>query len=568
VLTAALFPATLLHAQTPPSSQLPFPTIRAGTRMILVTVVATDKNGPVTDLTADDFSLLEDGKAQKLSAFSFERQMLAEEKSGTPIPPGVYTNRPGYLRPAGPLTILLMDALNTPTQDQTYFRRELLHYLENQVKPGQRLAIFVLGPDLHLLQDFTSDISLLRHAVEGFTPHTSIQLAQEEFIAPRPPKEVRSAAAYLAMLRTMKQVAADRGEVTANQKAALTLAAFRTIARSVTGYPGRKNLVWVSSSFPLSYQADLAFTGENSRITFYRNYQRDIRETANVMGDAQVSIYPVDARGLAGAEIVDASKPMTDELGNAYTGTTLANVVSRSSDERLNAQSSMQEVASLTGGRAFMNRNDIDNAVALSVADGSSYYTLAYYPGNKAWHGEFRRISLKVTRPGVHLRYRNGYYAADASQEPHSRDVELVQALRSDAPPATMVIFDAKVVPAATELPSSAYLKKKFLIDFMVDTRTVSSQPQFNGGRHFNLEFHAVAFTPDGTVAAHDDTQMNTWASRASYESISSEGLPFHTSLELAPGRYQVKLVVRDTRTGYLGTLDVPLVIDEPAPPN
>lgn len=536
--------------------------------MILVTVVATDRNRPVTDLTAGDFSLLEDGKPQKLSAFSFEKRALAEEKPAGPIPPNVYTNRPGYLRPPGPLTILLMDALNTPAPDQTYFRQELLHYLDTQVQPGQRLAIFVLGSDLHLLQDFTSDTNLLRRAVEGFTPHTSIQLAQEQFIAPTPPKEVRSAAAYLAMLRTMKQVAADQGEVTANQKVAITLAAFRTIARSLAGYPGRKNLVWVSSSFPLSYQADMALSGDSTRITFYRNYQREIRETANVMGDAQVSIYPVDARGLDGVDIVDASKPMTDELGNAYTGVAFGNVVTRSSDERLNAQASMQEVANLTGGRAFMNRNDIDNAVALSVADGSSYYTLAYYPANKAWHGEFRKISLKAARPGVHLRYRNGYYAADASQEPHTRDVELVQALRSDAPPATMVIFDAKLVPGAAELPSSVYLKKKFLIDFMVDSRTVSSQPQFNGGRHFNLEFHAVAFTPDGRLAAHADTLMNTWASWANYETIASEGVPFHTSLELAPGRYRVRLVVRDARTGYLGTLDVPLVIEPAAAAN
>jgi hypothetical protein len=145
-----------------------------------------------------------------------------------------------------------------------------------------------------------------------------------------------------------------------------------------------------------------------------------------------------------------------------------------------------------------------------------------------------------------------------------SRDAELVQALRSDAPPATMVIFDAKVRPAPLVLPASAYLTKKYLIDFMVDTRTLSSEPTPNGGHHFNLQFHAVAFSPDGTLAAHIDTQANTWASRASYERIRTDGLPFHTNLQLGAGRYQVRLLVRDIRTGYLGSLDVPLVVEEP----
>ena len=560
-----LLAVPLLRAQTP-STQVPVPTIRANTRMILLTVVAADKSGPVSDLTAKDFSVLEDGRPQKLASFAFEKASPVEQNVTAPLPPDVYTNRPDHLRPAGPLTILLMDALNTQAQDQLYFRQELLHYIDNQIRPGQRIGVFVLGSDLHMLQDFTSDTELLRRAVENFTPKTSLQLAQEEFVAPPPPKEASSTEAYVRMLRTLKQLAADHGEVTANEKVGTTLAAFRTIARAVAGYPGRKNLVWVSGSFPLSYQAQLALSSEPSRIAYYRNYQREIRQTANVMGDAQISIYPVDARGLVGAEIVDASKPMTDETGHAYSGVTFGQIASRSSDERLTAQASMEEVASLTGGRAFMNRNDVDNAVALSVADGSSYYTLAYYPANKAWHGEFRKISVRVARKGVRLRYRNGYFAADASQEPRIRDVELVQALRSDAPPATMVIFDAKVQPAPFDLPGSEYAARKYLIDFMVDTRTLSSESMPDGGHHFNLEFHAVAFSSDGKLVAHSDTQANTWASRASYEGIRADGLPFHTKLELRAGTYHVRLVVRDVRTGYVGSVDVPLEIHPSGP--
>jgi VWFA-related protein len=154
--------------------------------MILVNVVATDKSGPITDLTARDFSVIEDGKAQKLAAFAFEKPTLVDEKVANPLPPNVYTNRPSYLRSSGPLTILLLDALNTPAADQTYVRRQLLHYLETQVKPGQRLAVFMLGEELHLLQDFTSDPQLLRSAVESFAPKTSVELQQDDAFVLRP----------------------------------------------------------------------------------------------------------------------------------------------------------------------------------------------------------------------------------------------------------------------------------------------------------------------------------------------------------------------------------------------
>ena len=563
--------APRLWAQTPPS-QVPVPTIRANTRMILVNVVATDKSGPIADLTAQDFSVLEDGKPQKLAVFAFEKHMPGEspeQKVAAALPPDVYTNRPNYLRPSGPLTILLLDALNTKARDQIYFRQELLHYLTNQVQPGQRLAVFLLGEELHMLQDFTSDPELLRSAVESFTPKMSEELAQDEHFVPPPPKDPHAAASYLRMLRMLKEIAAEQGEKTTNKRVAATLDAFRSIARSVAGSPGRKNLIWVSGSFPLSYAPELALSFETSNQVYYRTYQREIRQTANVMGDAQISIYPVDARGLAGAEaIIDASNPMTDELGRAYTGVSFGAAVSRSSNERLDTQASMEEVADLTGGRVFINRNDIDHAVALSAADGSSYYTLAYYPANKAWHGEFRKISIRVARKGVRLRYRSGYFATDASQAPRNRDVELVQALRSDALPATMVIFDAKVRAAPLELPPSAYFSKKYLIEFMVDPRTLSSAPLPNGGHYFSLEFHAAAFSSDGTLAAHTDTQVNTSASRLSYERIREDGLPFHTSLQLRAGRYQVRLVVRDIRTGYLGSVDVPLVIEAPAMSN
>lgn len=552
-----------VHAQTP-SSDIPATTIRVATRMVLIDVIATDKNGKsVIDLEQSNFSVIENGKPQKIAEFRFEaRRESGSFRSLPPPPQHVFTNRPEYRAPAGPLTVVLLDGLNTPVRDQLYARQQLLKYLKTQLRPDQHIAVFALTSRLRVLQDFTSDPELLRRAIEAFAAQDSRQLLMEQEGVRPTPADLMANQAYQAAAGALRAMLLERASIAYGERVAATLSAFRAIARALGGYQGRKNLVWISAAFPMIFTAESSIrsAGDAQRVFVDRSFQQETRETARQLAEAQVSVYPVDARGLVGASIVDASGDLKNEQGKAYSGQDFGGAISQSNSTLLASQSTVEQIAVDTGGIAYMNQNEIDHAVALSASDGTSYYGLAYYPSDKNWDEKFRAVQVKVDRPGVHLRYRRGYYAVDAlkdvRQKPNGADPDLASIIQGEFIPATMVTFDARVIPPA---PSDSM---SVPVEFLVDTNTLSYEPTPNGGRRYLADFHVAAFAPNGKLIVHIDRRLEAAPTREEYERLRQQGLPFRTSLDLPPGRYQLRLVVRDSRTGSPGSLEIPLVLD------
>src|SRR5215469_6574258 len=145
-----------------------------------------------------------------------------------------------------------------------------------------------------------------------------------------------------------------------------------------------------------------------------RNYGPQIAELADSLIDAQIAMYPVGARGLMPSALFDASNSGRDKFGRSLArGDRMTAALSAESSALQNVHAAMREIAERTGGQAFYNTNDIDGSIRKSIDDGSTYYTLAYYPENKNWNGKFRKIHVTVNRPGIKLRYRLGYYAVD-----------------------------------------------------------------------------------------------------------------------------------------------------------
>src|SRR5712671_1437855 len=162
--------AILARAQVQQSSSDSSTVIRATTRLVQVDVVVTDSSGhPVKDrLSEKDFTILEDGKPQKISFFSFQ-QFEGQEKRQLPqLPPHVATNRPEYGRSAGPPIILLLDGINTPVENQIVVRQQMLKFLADHFDPRMRIAVFLLGNELTVLQDLTSDPALLTAAMQKY----------------------------------------------------------------------------------------------------------------------------------------------------------------------------------------------------------------------------------------------------------------------------------------------------------------------------------------------------------------------------------------------------------------
>ena len=554
------------------------PAVRAFVRLVLVDALVTDKDGKmVTGLGAPDFTVLEDGKPQKVTTVSFE---LASEVARTLrsqraiLPPNVTTNRPAYRVPAGPMVIVVLDALNTRSLDQSRARMELLKYLDTQLQPGQQVAVYTLSASLRILQDFTDDPALLKAAIQGFRPNESIALQLADINArvgrrsgARPEtlhgggadQEIENA------LARMQLFLEEQANVVTDARVGTTLTAFRYIAQAVAGLPGRKNLVWVTGSFPLATYSRIIQYSANAvndpnAVRIEHDYEDMIRETGSLLNDAQVAVYPVDARGLIGQLLGGAEDQGLNAAGQLKAGAEYAQDVQLASRSLQETQATMQQVAADTGGKVFTNRNDLDNSVALSAQDGASYYLLGYTPEGKA-DGKFHKIAVKVNRPGVTVRARHGYYAfpfGEDAKGPKQHEAEVGMAMRASSPVATGITFDARVVPPA---PAA---KMKIGADFLVDPTTLTLEDAGGGSKRLAVEFHAVAYQADGKVAGQRDVATKATLKAANFAAIQQQGLPYHVDLELPPGRYMLRLGVVDQRSGFIGTADLPLLLEGP----
>ncbi len=349
-----------------------------------------------------------------------------------------------------------------------------------------------------------------------------------------------------------------------------TAAALRLLARRMGGYPGRKNLIWVSAGFPINITSEVVQMTTDSdalaqgntaaapQLREEESFEDLLRQLAAELTDAQLSVYSVDARGLVGSTLADASRQGTNEVGLLQTGAEYGAHVARANNATQSSQDTLLTLAAESGGMVFKNGNDIAGAFASSVADGSAYYMLGYVPESKELDGKFRKIQVKLNKPGCELRYRMGYYARDPmrwdkSKDKEKNDPELATAMSLGSPLSTMVVFDSRVVPPA---PAS---QMKVPVEFLVNPRTIAGEEMKDGGRHFGLAFYVAAYSLDGKLVAHKDTGMDAPVKADRLQAYLQQGIPFRTELDMGPGDYRLRLAVRDTHTGYIGTTEIPL---------
>jgi VWFA-related protein len=434
ILTA--FPLTSVTAEQPASIPQTLPqdspsprVLRTNTRLVVVDVVATDNKGnPIPDLKAEDFAVLEDGKPQKISAFSFKQHNKATQVPGGPSGGG-FSNAPQY-KDVSSLNVILLDSINGDFASYAYGRDELIKFLDKGTLT-QPTALYVLEQKLTLLHDFTTDIGELKALVQGYKPKGPVHV-----------QDVYAAASPFSARAPSNSTTVNTMDV--------SVTALNTLASAMAGYPGRKNLIWVSAGFPISLFPEIiednpdpfcinpAVPGCSNpnaltmgQVPSFgrgsgKDFQEAVEKVANALMNAQVAVYPIDESGVL-------------------------------KDNKINTIQTMRSLAARTGGKAFYNSNDVEMGIRFSLDDGSTYYTLEYYPTNKTWDEKFRAIEIK-TKSGVKLRYRQGYYAFDPSIKSKDKDADktltktLSDALSLDSPSATAVVFHAGVAPPS-EMP-------------------------------------------------------------------------------------------------------------------
>jgi VWFA-related protein len=600
--TAQSTPAAIASAQNPASSSSPA-VLRADANLVLVDVVVTSGSNPVHGLDRSRFHIREDGVEQPITSFD-EHKPAAMLPAATShltqsLPPHTFTNVPTYPE-ASAVNVLLLDGLNTPLANQATVRRQMIQFLGGIV-PGTSLAVFTLSSRLRMVEGFTTDAAQLTKALESpkAGPQPSVILdpqsdqALDSIIGDTANMTGGAGSPSVggdSALSSMQQFQADLTAYQTDQRVRMTVEAMQQLARYLSGVPGRKNLIWFSGSFPIALDPDDALQDPFEAM---RNYSDDIRETAELLSAARVSVYPVDARGLITPPSFDASySPSTTLMSATLNGgrkgsrhMATANKPSPSTDD-LNAakrlmaeQASMEQIAEQTGGLYYINTNGLKEAVASAVENGSSYYTVGYIPAARQLDGQFHKIQINLDNRDYKLAYRHGYYA-DPPDKPSAHTLGqaslIIASTVHGAPPSTQILFQARALPdtdlslQGTKLPAGTGGEQtptlkgplhRFIVDLNIDPHGILFETTPEGALHAKVEFVLVAYDSDGKRVNSLDSgfQMNIRSDQ--YAHTMASGIPFRLPLDLPAGQFSLRIAVHDLAAGRAGSLEFPVLV-------
>ena len=502
--------------------------------LVLTNVVARDsKTGElIRGLNQSDFSVYENGKLQHIATFDFQSVDMAtplNEATVSGLAAGVNGNgsktavvaRPEDLRNHR-LIVMFFDLTSMQPEDLDRSVDAARDFLRDKMQPADLVALVSLGDTLKVDQDFTADKIALASEVGIYNGTQGQGFAQG---ASANSNQVEDAADYTPDESEYNDINTDR-----------ELFALRAIAKSLEKIKEKKSLLY--------------FSGGISRDGIEN--QASLRAAINSAVRANLAIYSVDTRGLqAVSPLGDASTGSLRGTG-AFNGSAIGN--------NMNANFATQEVmatlSSDTGGKAFFDSNDFAPAFAQVQRDTSAYYAVGFHSTNSARDGRYRKLTIKINRPGVKLEYRPGYYApADfqhSGKEDRERDLD--EQLASDLPATDMAVYlDAMYfrldenrfyVPVSLIVPGSQIPfvkggdKDKATLDIIGEVIDEVKRPIGHARETVKLNL-------DPTLQARQ------------------KNIQYTTSFSLPPGKYHLKFVVRENQTGRMGSFEADITLPE-----
>ena len=575
------------------------PVLHANADLVLVDVVVTDHGKPVDGLERSRFHIFENGKEQPVTVFDEHKPAAAPPVAAAPaeLPANTYTNVPVYPE-TGAVNVLLLDALNTPMVNQVDVRRQMIQFM-GQIKPGTSLAIFTLASRLHMVEGFTTNAAELAKALQGpkGTAQASVildsksesaqQTIEDTLASMTDPSHMPSVDA----VRALKQFEADLTAFQIDQRVRMTLDAMQQLARYLSAIPGRKNVIWFSGSFPITVDPN---GDQPDPFQSVRNYSDDMRRTSELLTAARVAVYPVDARGMMTQSTADAAySPSRNSVSVNSQGKMVvsspglgdSNVVKDYQNfetQTMEEHGSMQQIAEATGGKMYVNTNDLKDAVANAVDNGASYYTIGFAPGGKKMDGHYRRLQMRIDGGRYDLSYRHGYYA-DATNRASSHNPGAVMPIQAatvhGAPPATQVIFKARVLsasdpffegmqfpdkPAGEMAEAMKGARHLYLVDMVVDPHFVTFETMPDGVRQAQLEFALVGYDAEGKRLNYIDRSYAINIKPEQYESTMVNGIRARLAIDLLAGQDALRVAVEDLEAGRAGSLEVPVAVAAP----
>ena len=284
------------------------------------------------------------------------------------------------------------------------------------------------------------------------------------------------------------------------------------------------------------------------------NFIAALRITTTALATARIAVYPIDVRGIqtAGVDIAVGAAESRVFVGTDTTQGYTQNL-NVQSESRFQERDAMKEVADQTGGEVLAG-NDVRGAIGRALDDGSTYYAIAYTPARGETSQEFRKIQVKLNRPGVKLAYRPGYFPNGKPEGQPPKAHPLIVAMQPGVPTSTVIPLTVEVLP-----PDST--SKKVRITYKIDIRGLEFADTAEHTKHAVIDCIAVAFTRQGAPVGQISNTMDATLPLAEYESALRTGLSVHQELELPPGEYEVRLGVMDHGSQKIGTLDAPLLV-------
>jgi VWFA-related protein len=538
------------------------PVLRVSNYSVVVDVVVTDKdNRHVTDLTGDDFILLEDGVPQEIEWFYSVNS--TGQVGSSPETEFAGEDEPPLIKEASSfpnLVIFLMDYATVEYLNQNYIRDAAAQFVRERTKPDDLMAVFHVGRSLHFLQPFTNDKSAVIAALskmntagsffaadQGMTTQLAENVQNEVEILTASIDNLSSAGApvspqFLAIIRSLSrelEIAQSREGLYYAQRSYSRemqsrpiIGAIETIARGVRHIPGRKTLILFSQGF--SVPATL---------------ERPLYRAVDLANKANLAVYAVDAGGLqfkqvsTEGELYDISALRSGDRVRAYGGLSQFDRAREiGSDQK---DSTLRYIAAATGGFFVRFTNDFVDALDRIDQDVRSHYVLAYRPKNSDFRGEFREISVTTKREGLKIRARSGYWGIPpgASLLSSGEYRELLAAPTSKLP---------EPLAFYSQLAHFRAGDRRYRVDLSLEVPLSELQPAQEEGFYL-VDLDTIGFVQDQTGEIVTSFRGPSRVRLGERRFQTTETLRFDTQLSLPAGRYSVSILVSDPSSARKG---------------
>lgn len=526
--------------------------MRITTNLVQVDAVITDNSGKlITDLKPEELQLFEDKRSQKITHFSY----IAGDASAVPQPskPVVRDNRmpdvpPDRLRPeeVRRTIALVVDDLGLSFSSTHFVRRALKQFVDQQMQPGDLVAVIRTSGGIGALQQFTSDRRQLYAAIDHVKWYPGGRSQVGAFAPIAPPTPGKFGPQVDAQNKDLEESRSDLFSVG-------TLGAISYVVRGLTDLPGRKAVLLISDGFKISDRDPLSHTTSNDRTL------QKLQQLIDQAGRASVVIHTINAAGLqalslrAGDSLADAGN-----LPGVRTPDRAEEALRDRRNDVLDLQSGLDYLADETGGMSIRNSNDLAGGIKKILAE-KGYYLIGYRPDQTTFDPRtgrrtFHHLLLKVLRPGkFNVRMRNGFYGTvnDDTAKAAGADAreQILHALISP--------FAAAGVPIRlTSLFANDAKVGSFMRSFLhVDSSALTFTDEPDDWHQAQFDVVAVTFGEDGNIVDEVSRVDRLRVRSEAYQRVLKAGFVYMVTVPIKkPGAYQLRVALRDQASERVGS--------------